>query len=242
VSEQCARTRVACVEYCQCTPRGHVLKCVRQLLATVTVLAVLLGLAPAAVAKPAPLSRADEYHRLIDPLITVQDYGTRYFEDGAADASVVYPESTEPPYGYREPASAVVDLIRLGRRGLPILVDCLSDARLTKMRFDGNTITQAMDVPVGYLCLDILMSEVRGRPIWEPACDGDGLGVCINDGFYFRPDDYWECRSQQCQPRPWVIVVQQKWRSAYLAHRLRVHNPYDDFPVDEYKPLRTQKK
>lgn len=193
-------------------------------------------------ADPVRLSKKSEYTRYVDALIAVQDYGTHYYEDGAADASVVYPANTEPPYGYREPVPAVVDLIRLGVYGLPLLIDCLSDARLTKMRFDGNTITQAMNVPVGYVCLDILMSEVRQRPVWESRCDGDGLGVCINYGFYFRPDDYWECRSQQCEPRPWVLVVQRTWKKAYLAHRLSVHNPYDDFPVEEYAHLRTKKK
>lgn len=219
----------------------QVLRPVRQSLKIVLAFTVLLGFASVLAAKPARLTNASEYHRYIDPLVAVQNYGTKYYEDGAADASVVYPASTEPPYDYREPASAVVDLIRLGRRGLSILIDCLSDARLTKMRFDGNTITQAMDVPVGYVCLDILMSEVRGRPVSDPEC-GDGLGGCTSQGFYFRPDDYYECRALACEPRPWVLLVQRSWKLAYFAHRLRVHNPYDDFPVDEYKHLRTQKK
>lgn len=203
--------------------------------------AMLVSLLPAMAAKPVRLASAADYHRYIDPLIAVQDYGTSYYEDGAADASVVYPESAEAPNGYVEPALAVVNLVQLGRRGLPILIDCLSDGRRTKMRFEGNAITSAMDVPVGYVCLDVLMSEVSGRLVTDPEC-GDGLGACINYGFYFRPDDYYQCIKETCTPRPWVLVVQRKWCSAYLAHRLRAHNPYDDFPIDEYAHLRTKKK
>jgi len=99
-----------------------------------------------------------------------------------------------------------------------------------------------MDVPVGYVCLDILMSEVSGQLVLEPDCADDGLGACVNYGFYFRPDDYYQCIKETCTPRPWVLVVQRKWSSAYLTHRLRVHNPYDEFPIDEYAHLRTKKK
>lgn len=203
--------------------------------------AMLVSLLPAMAAKPVHLASTADYQRYIDPLIAVQNFGTSYYEDGAADASVVYPESAEAPYGYVQPAPAVVNLVQLGRRGLPVLIDCLSDSRRTKMRFGGNAITSAMDVPVGYVCLDILMSEVRGRPVSDIECADDGLGACMNDGFYFRPDDYFECVKETCAPRSWVLVVQRRWRTAYLAHRLRVHNPYDDLPVEEYAHLRTKK-
>lgn len=217
----------------------NLLACIGQPL---VVAALLTGALPAFSALPVRLSNVKEYHRSIDPLIAVQDYGTHYIEDGAADASIVHPESPEPPYGYREPAPAVVDLIRLGAHGLPALIDCLSDGRRTKMRFDGNATTSAMDVPVGYVCLDILMSEVRGQPVSDPDCADDGLGACINDGYYFRPDDYYDCIRETFVPRPWVLVVQRKWRDAYRARRLRVRNPYDDLPVEEYAHLRTKKK
>lgn len=96
-----------------------------------------------------------------------------------------------------------------------------------------------MNVPLGYVCLDILMNEVSGDPVWYPDCSDDGLGACVKNLFYFRPDDYYACTERTCMLRPWVLVVQRKWRSEYLAHRLRFHNPYDALPVDEYKELRT---
>jgi len=107
------------------------------------------------------------------------------------------------------------------------------------MRFDGNSITQSMKVPVGYVCMDILMNVIAGKPVSDPECSNDGLGACMNYGFYFRPDDYYDCSVENCLPRPWVLVVRRKWKDAYLNHRLRFHNPYDIIAVDEYKDLRT---
>jgi len=111
--------------------------------------------------------------------------------------------------------------------------------RITAMRFEGNRITRPMNVPLGYVCLDILMNEVSGNPVWYPDCADDGLGACVKNLFYFRPDDYYSCTERDCMLRPWVLVVQRKWKSEYLAHRLRFHNPYDSLPVEEYKELKT---
>jgi hypothetical protein len=193
-------------------------------------------------AVPAKLSSGEEYHRYIDPLLEVNDFRTHYYEDGAADATVLFPEGTQPPYGYLKPAEPVLVLVQLRERGLALLIDCLSDGRVTKMRFDGNRITQPMNVPVGYVCLDILMGEVSGRPVSDPDCSDDGLGSCMNRGFYFRPDDYFGCTERDCFLRPWVSIVQRKWKAEYLAHHLRSHNPYNTVPVEEYRQFRTTNK
>lgn len=204
-------------------------------------LALFVGVLSAiAAAKSATLAKTAEYHRYIDPLVDVQDYRVSYFEDGAADASVLFPIDAKPPYSYLQPVNAVAALVRLGNAGVPLLIDCLSDGRITNMRFLGNTITRDMNVPVGYVCLDILMNEVGGKPVSDPECSNDGLGACMNHGFYFRPDDYYLCSGRDCSLRPWVLVVQQTWRRAYLAHHLKVHNPYDSFPAEEYKHLKTE--
>ena len=191
----------------------------------ILVLAICVARTPA-LAHPTRLSSAEDYRQYIDALIQVPDFGTRYIEDGAADATVVAPERMEPPYGSVPPVAPVAELLRLGLRGLPVLIDCLSDGRITSMRFDGNTITKAMNVPVGYVCLDILMTEVKGRPAIDPDCGDDGLGACLTYGFYFRPDDYFECGGS-CFPRPWINIVQQHWRRAYLSHQLRVRSARD---------------
>jgi hypothetical protein len=187
----------------------------------------------------AKLSSADAYRRSINPLLEVTDFRISYFEDGAADASVLFPESNQKPYEYLMPAEPVAALVRLRDKGVPILIDCLSDGRITRMRFGGNTITQPMNVPVGYVCLDILMQEVQGNQVSGPDCAYDGLGACMKTGFYFRPDDYYRCTERNCLLRPWVLVVQETWRKAYLAHRLRYRNPYDAIPLEEYRELQT---
>ena len=127
-------------------------------------------------------------------------------------------------------------------KSLPLLIDCLDDGRLTNMRFDGNTITKAMNVPVGYLCFDILMSATSGRPVSDPKCSSDGLGACMNVGFYFRPDDYSDCFEKfgKCDVRPWIKVVKINWIRLFRQNHLQFHNPYDN-SIPEYKEFRTPK-
>ena len=177
-----------------------------------------------------------DYHRYIDPLITVKDFGMHYYEDGAADASVLFPEGVN----YPRPAEPVIALVRLRGKVLSLLIDCLNDGRITSIRFDGNRRTSSMNVPVGYVCLDILMNTTRGKPVSDPECADDGLGACMNFGFYFRPDDYYECSDSACLSRPWISVVQRNWKKQFLANRLRFRNPYDDLKVEEYKDLETK--
>lgn len=183
-----------------------------------------------------------QYHRYIDALLHVEKFGTAYYEDGAADASVLFPESTQSPYGFLRPADPVIALVRLKQASFPLLIDCLSDGRLTRMRFGGNRTTSPMNVPVGYVCLDLLMGIVRGKPVSDPDCSDDGLGACMNFGFYFRPDDYYDCSDTSCMARPWVLLVKRNWKTQFLAHTLKFHNPYDALPVDEYRDLRTPSK
>lgn len=181
--------------------------------------------AVSAAAQTAPLSSPADYKKYIDPLLGVPDFGIHYYDDGAADASVLFPMTKDNPYD--RPREPVLALVRLGERSIPLLVDCLSDTRVTSVMFDGTAITRPMKVPVGYVCLDILMGVTRGRPASDPDCADDGLGACMNDGFYFRPDDYSRCWPDSCVGRPWIAVVQRKWRDAFSHHRLKVVNPYD---------------
>lgn len=193
-----------------------------------------------AVAQPARLSTPADYHRFIDPLLKVADFGIHYYDDGAVDASVLFPMTKDTPYDrLRDPVVAVV---RLRERSFPLLIDCLTENRVSTAQFDGNAMTKPMKVPLGYVCLDILMAVTRGKPASDPDCSDDGLGACMNEGFYFRPDDYARCWPETCLLRPWVAVVQQKWRSALLNRKLRFHNPYDDISIPEYRDLLTHPK
>jgi hypothetical protein len=145
--------------------------------------------------------------KYIDPLVTVADFGIHYYED-AADASVLFPSTNTNPYD--RPRDPVIALVNLRTKSFPALIDCLSDPRVTSAQFDGTSITKPMRVPVGYVCLDILMAVARGRPASDPDCWADGLGACMNEGFYFRPDDYSQCWKDTCNLRPWVLIVQKK--------------------------------
>ncbi|MGA1984575.1 MAG: hypothetical protein ABSG84_19185 [Acidobacteriaceae bacterium] len=186
------------------------------------------------------LASAAAYHRYIDPLLAVKDFKTHYYEDGAADATVLFPLG-DADHPYPRPVDPVIALVRLREKSIPLIIDCLSDSRITSVRFDGNAMTRPMNVPLGYVCLDILMGTTKDRSVYFPDCADDGLGACIEPDFYFRPDDY-TCWNNECLLRPWISVVQRNWRAQYLAHRLRFHNPYDILNVDEYKDLRTPGK
>jgi hypothetical protein len=198
-----------------------------------------IGISCAAV-QPARLSVVGDYHKYIDALMGIADFGIHYYDDGAADASVLFPSTGDNLYV--RPRGPVIELIRLRERSFPLLIDCLSDNRVSTAQFDGNSITRPMKVPLGYVCLDILMAITRGQPASDPECSDDGLGACMNPGFYFRPDDYSKCWPDTCILRPWVAVVQQKWRSAFLHHRLHFQNPYDVIPIPEYSDLTTRRK
>jgi hypothetical protein len=130
---------------------------------------------------PSRLTNDADYHRFIDPLLTVTDFGISYSEDGAADASVLFPSESDP---YERPRDSVLALVHAGRAAFPALIDCLIDPRVTSVRFNGNRNTRQMNVPVGYVCLDLLMAfTVPTQPVWEKDCEEDGLGGCVKDVF-----------------------------------------------------------
>ena len=188
------------------------------------------------------LSSKADYQKYVDPLLEVKSFGIHYYEDGAADATVLFPSTETNPFD--RPRDPVLALVRLQAKGFPLLIDCLDDGRVTNVDFGGNTITRPMKAPVGYVCLDILMHTARGRPVSDPDCADDGLGACTNCGYYFRPDDYHDCaeRAHSCDVRPWVVVVQRNWRRQFLRRRLRFHNPYDDWKTVEYEEFRTPRQ
>jgi len=177
-----------------------------------------------------PKPRSVAYKRLIEPLLAVPDYGTHYFDDGAADATVTCPHgcNVDSDIG---PVPAVAALMKNPSIAVPLLIDCLSDGRQTSLMFDGNAMTRPMKVPVGYVCLDILMSRFVSEPIAEYPCNSDGLGACLHSKFYFRPDDYTRCiENLACIPRPWVSSVQNSWRRELKTGRLwkAEHHPKPD--------------
>ncbi len=160
-----------------------------------------------------------DYAKYIAPILAIRDFGIAYAEDGAADATVLFP----PDEKLRDPIS---ELVRLGYRSVPLLIDCLDDGRTTSASFRGSTVSKPMNVPLGYVCLDVLIGISKAGPVHVAGCADDGLGACVKQEYYFRPDDYSRCWQDHCLPRPWVRLVQQNWKRLFRQKRIRFDNPY----------------
>ena len=65
----------------------------------------------------------------IDALVSYQNFGRVYVEDGAADGSVT--SSERPP-------QAVKNILDLGPKAIPLLIAHLDDTRLTSATFEGG--------------------------------------------------------------------------------------------------------
>jgi hypothetical protein len=137
--------------------------------------------------------------RRIDTLVSAPHLVV-YSDDGAADATVV-----------NNPVAEVRSILQLGAKAIPLLIAHLGDTRLTAATFGRG---QAQRVPVGYVCLDILSNIIWSKRILVADCSDDGLGACVRDGYYFRPDAYLR-KSGKLVPQSQVFRVQAKWKRAY---------------------------
>ncbi|MGD0578908.1 MAG: hypothetical protein ABSC08_08265 [Bryobacteraceae bacterium] len=165
-----------------------------------------------------PLGGKADYAKYVDPLLTAE-LGVSYVEDGAADATVLFPPNAHP-------SESVKRLVDFGPRALPLLIDCLSDGRVSRVRFAGGSVAKPLNVPLGYVCLDILLAVTPAAPVLIRGCADDGLGACVRPEYYFRPDDYSQCWADHCLARPWVGKVQQNWRHLFKNSRLLFVDPY----------------
>lgn len=155
---------------------------------------------------------------LITALVNAR-LGTDYHEDGAADATVTALATSDSS---RQTASVEVRAIfDLGPRCIPLLIAHLDDQRLTKTRFDGGAFRNApIQVPLGHICLDILLHTMRGRTVYIEDCPDDGLGAGIRQGYYFRPDVLRGRGGLAAMRR-----VKARWQQAYKAKRIRFKYP-----------------
>jgi hypothetical protein len=157
--------------------------------------------------------KSDHY---IDALVSYPNFGRVYVEDGAADGSVTSP---------RSPSQPVKDVLDLGPKAIPLLIEHLDDTRLTSALFEGGfTWGKPIRVPVGHVCLDILMHITRqNRHIFDWECGDDGLGACVREGYYFRPDEYYPVgNSGEYIARVGVRFVKANWLKAYRRGWLRI--------------------
>jgi hypothetical protein len=147
------------------------------------------------------------------PLTTV------YHDDGAADATVTAFATAD--LSRQDAPAAVRAILDLGPSCIPLLIAHLDDRRLTSARFDGGRFAHTpIQVPLGHICLDILLSATSGETVHLRDCADDGLGACVRSGYYFRPD-VLQWRGGVAAMRR----VKARWQRAYRAKVVRFEFP-----------------
>lgn len=147
-------------------------------------------------------------NQYIDALVSAPSL-VAYSGDGAADATVT-----------ENPAPAVRAIVNLGAKAIPLLIAHLDDTRLTSATFRRNDVR----VPVGHVCLDILTHIIKAPRILIADCADDGLGACIREGYYFRPDAFSHNGSRLIL-RPAVSRVKRNWQRAYRRGYIKYQYP-----------------
>jgi hypothetical protein len=183
--------------------------------------------APASTNTPAPQNRTKQ--DLIDNLINAPKL-VHYGEDGAMDASVLGLYHVDTDGTTTAPAKEVADIVALREKAIPLLIEHLDDNRPSSATFHGGYLpdgVQRVRVPVGHVCLDILLHLVDNSFYLDKKCQIETrLEGCIKDGFYFRPDDYWiiggfDDDDNNFMERPIVRIVKANWQKAYREGRLK---------------------
>ncbi|HZS44678.1 MAG TPA: hypothetical protein VFC63_06210 [Blastocatellia bacterium] len=151
----------------------------------------------------------------IESLLAVKDLSSVYADDGAGDGTLM-----------ENPILEIKRIVGLRAAAIPLLIEHLDDERLTTARFSGGFNTKnPTRVTLGFVCLDILMGIVEHTPkIFVRDCADDGMGACVNDGYYFRPDDY-TLAGKRYNARTIVHIVKRHWQRAYARGQLRFHYP-----------------
>lgn len=114
--------------------------------------------------------------------------GDTYVEDGAADLTVLWLPRRSPcreATPCEAPLPAIKAILALEQNAIPLLIEHLDDVRPSSATFRGKR------VPIAYVVLDLLLhisAAAHDSRIFIPDCADDGLGACIEPGFYFRPD------------------------------------------------------
>jgi hypothetical protein len=96
-----------------------------------------------------------------------------------------------------------------------MLIEHLDDMRSTSATFFSDKHKGIVQVPLGYVCLDLLTNITKATPrIFVEPCADDGLGACVNERFYFWPDSFIR-RGGKYFARPEIRRVKTKWERAY---------------------------
>lgn len=139
------------------------------------------------------LCQTTDNHKLIDALVTMPDPGGVYYDDGAGDGSILR-SGEHKEYVLTKPLREVQDIVALKHDSIPLLIDCLTDTRPTRITFTPSrwaapNLSNPIRVPVAFVCLDILSEIVDQHPkIFDVDCSCDGMGAEYKPGYYFKPE------------------------------------------------------
>ena len=160
---------------------------------------------------------------LIDALVNTPNLYVKYVEDGAADGSVLAIYEDGSGNMTNSIAKEVKDIVALRDKAIPLLIEHLDDTRPTSATTSqgGYLTDKPIRVPVGYVCLDILINivGVKNRLIYSEEERG-GFGSEIKDGYYFRPDDY-RIIGDIFVVRPIVRIAKANWQKAYRDGKIK---------------------
>lgn len=149
----------------------------------------------------------------VDALVFAPDIGVTYSGDGAADATVL----NDPV------AEEVRSILALYEAAIPLMIAHLDDPRLTRVTFRRGDESEVL-VTVGHICLDILTGIVDAPDVTVTDCADDGLGACVKEGFYFRPDACDQVENVFVA-KPIVADAKANWQRAYREGHLKFVYP-----------------
>jgi hypothetical protein len=158
------------------------------------------------------------FEELIDALVSAPTL-VEYVNSDGGHASVV--EEHEDGGRWIRPVKEAFAIVDLGPRAIPLLIQHLTDGRLTHAQFRSNGNAPRSSVPVGFICLDILIGITEDdAALFVPDCGDDGMGACVNAGFYFLPHAFTRT-SKGLRASQRVRAVQANWRAAFEAGRVK---------------------
>ena len=177
-------------------------------------------LAATAVFVEDPGCSASSLDSYVEELVRWESIVEVYYSDGAADGSILAVPPQHEPHPAVRPILACVD------QAAPVLVERLSDARPTRVLFRTGSRNEILrQASVGHLVLDILLMTVADDSgVLIADCFDDGLGACVNAGYYFEPDA-WFLDGNLPQPKPEVLDVKRRWTELLEAGRLNLEYP-----------------
>lgn len=172
------------------------------------------------IAQASPKHVSDKY---IDALVAARNL-PRYSADGAADVSVTSYDMNDPRTAEHH-IPAVLDIVDLKQKAIPLLIAHLDDMRPTSATFYSIKYKRIVRVPLGYVCLDLLTSIVKDTPrAFVDPCTDDGLGACVHKGFYFWPDAFTR-RASRYVAGPEIYRSKINWQRAYRKGYLKYRYP-----------------